>query len=134
MFTEDKYISESIALAELIDGASCLKEEVVVFDRGLQTRDAFDQFTTDEKLFIGRSKTQIHYQQEQLNELIKDKPADATLTITSDSQAYLFNEKQQRTKHLYRVIRGVLDHNGEEICFITNIMDEGASGTSSGGR
>jgi len=126
VFTEDKYISESIALAELIDGASCLKEEVVVFDRGLQTRDAFDQFTGDEKLFIGRSKTQIHYQQQQLNELIKDKPADATLTITSDSQGYLFNEKQQRTKHLYRVIRGVLDHNGEEICFITNIMDEGA--------
>lgn len=125
VFTTDKYISESIALAELIDDVPCLRGEVVVFDRGLQTRNAFDQFTSDEKLFIGRSKTHIHYQQEQVNEL-KEKPKEATLTITHDSAGYLFNEKQQRTKHRYRVIRGVLDHNGEEICFITNILDEEA--------
>jgi hypothetical protein len=50
----------------------------------------------------------------------------ATLTITRDSQGYLFNEKRQPPKHLCRVIKGVLDHNGEEICFITNILQEDA--------
>lgn len=125
VFTDATYINEGIALTELINEADCLKEDVVVFDRGIQTRGAFEQFTTDEKLFIGRSKTKVHYQQEVTNP-IKDKPKGATLTITSDSQGYLFNEKQQRTKHLYRVIRGVLDKGAEEICFITNIVDEDA--------
>lgn len=125
VFTEATYISEGIALPELINEADCLKGEVMVFDRGIQARDVFDQFTTDEKLFIGRSKIHIHYKEEHVNTLT-DKPKEATLTITRDSQGYLSNEKHQPTKHCYRVIRGILDANGDEICFITNILEEEA--------
>ena len=125
VFTEAAYISEGIALTELINEADCLKGDVVVFDRGIQSRNAFDQFTTDQKLFIGRSKTHIYYK-EMFVHAIADKPKEATLTITRDSQGYLFNEKRQPPKHIYRVIRGVLDKSTEEICFITNILDEDA--------
>jgi len=57
---------------------------------------------------------------------LTDKPKDTTLPITHDSQGYLYNEKRQSPKHLYLVIRGVPDKSTEEICFITNIMDEDA--------
>jgi hypothetical protein len=125
VFTEATYINEGIALAELINETDCLKGDVVVFDRGIQSRNSFDHFTTAEKLFIGRSKTHIYYKEVAVHPLT-DKPKDATLTLTHDSHGYLFNEKRHAPKHLYRVIRGVLDKVGEEICFVTNILDEEA--------
>lgn len=125
VFTQAAYISETIAIAELINKSDYLKDDLVVFDRGMQSRNAFDQFTADEKFFIGRSKTHIYYKEVAVH-VLTDKPKDATLTIRRDSQGYLFNEKRQPPAHLYRVIRGTLDDSGEEICFITNIMDEDA--------
>ena len=125
VFTESTYISENFALGAVIDAAEHLRGDVIVFDRGIQSRDAFDRFTKDGKLFIGRSKTHISYREVSAQPLTA-KPAGSTLTITADSQGYLFNEKRQTPKHLYRVVRGILDGTKEEICFITNVMDEDA--------
>jgi hypothetical protein len=125
VFTEPAYISESVALAELINESGCLKGDVVVFDRGLQTRSAFDKFTLDGKLFIGRSKTAVKYKVISVNK-ISDKPPETTLLITSDIACYLFGEAHKQTDNLYRILRGVIEKSGEEICFFTNIMDEDA--------
>ena len=125
VFTESVYISENFALGAVIDAAEHLRGDVVVFDRGIQSRDAFNRFTADGKFFIGRSKTHISYREVSVLPLT-DKPAGASLTITADSQGYLFNDRRQTPKYLYRVVRGMLDKSGEEVCFITNLMDEDA--------
>ena len=45
VFTDQSYVSEEKALADLINDTDCIEGNVVVFDRGLQSRDTFDKFT-----------------------------------------------------------------------------------------
>jgi hypothetical protein len=45
VFTDQHHVSEDIALSELINGSECLEGNIVVFDRGIQSRSSFDTFT-----------------------------------------------------------------------------------------
>lgn len=121
--TEQSYISEELALAELISGADCIAHSVVVFDRGLQSRNSFDKFTNTDKLFVTRANLNIRCKVIASKE-IGIKPAESTVTIISDEIGFLINKKEKKTKYTYRVIKGIMDQSKEEICFVTNILDE----------
>ena len=49
VFTDQRHVSEDIALTELINHSSCIEGNIVVFDRGIQSRSSFDTFTTSGK-------------------------------------------------------------------------------------
>jgi len=121
--TEQSYISEELALAEVINGADCIDNCVVVFDRGLQSRNSFDRFTNTNKLFVTRANPIIRCKVIASKE-IGVKPAASTVTIISDDIGFLINRKQKKTQHTYRVIKGIIDQSKEEICFVTNLLDE----------
>src|SRR5258706_11840764 len=59
VFTDQHHVSEDIALSELIKESHCLEGNIVVFDRGIQSRHSFDAFTDSGKWFITRSKLAI---------------------------------------------------------------------------
>ncbi|MBD0378449.1 MAG: IS4 family transposase [Flavisolibacter sp.] len=125
VYTKQAYISEDLALSELINEATYLKEGIVVFDRGVQSREAFDQFTLDGKLFISRAKTNIQFKVVSAGRL-PCKPAGASVSITSDQTGFLFKRKGKKTAQQYRLIKGVIDKSAEEIWWITNIAEEDA--------
>ncbi|MBD0287727.1 MAG: IS4 family transposase [Flavisolibacter sp.] len=125
VFTQQAYISEDKALSELINEVGCLQEGVVVFDRGVQSRDAFDTFTSEGKLFISRAKTNIHLKGA-CNHPLEAQPKEASVTITSDQNGYLLKKKGKKTQHPYRVIKAIINESGEAIWWVTNIMDEEA--------
>jgi Transposase DDE domain len=125
VFTTQPYISEDKALVEIIDEATYLKEGIVVFDAGLQARDALDNFTLTQKLFIGRAKTNVKFEVLSSHP-IPEKPADATVTILSDERGFLFKKEGKKTTYSYRLIKAVIDKSGEPACFISNIMEEDA--------
>ncbi len=54
IYTDQSYIGEDLALAELIDTTQSSQGAIVVFDRGLKSRQVFDNFSGKDKLFIGR--------------------------------------------------------------------------------
>lgn len=125
VFLDQAYVSEDLALSDAINSDESLAENIVVFDRGLQSRDAFDGFSSASKLFVCRAncKTRIKLPQENA---ITEKPADATVTIHSDTSGYLIGRPEKRTAHRYRIIKGVIDATGEPVCFISNMQDEDA--------
>jgi DNA-binding cell septation regulator SpoVG len=61
VYTEQSYVSEELALPELIKDAEYLKEGIVVFDRGVQSRSAFEEFSRAKKWFICRANPGIHF-------------------------------------------------------------------------
>lgn len=124
VFTDQSYVSEDLALAELINDTDCIEGNIVVFDRGIQSRTSFDKFTDSRKWFVSRGNLNIKYAQAETNS-IGEKPDGSTVTITSDQTCVLF-VKGKESKHKYRVIKGVIDASGIQICFITNIMNESA--------
>jgi len=121
VFTDQRHISEDVALSELINDAKCLEGNIVVFDRGIQSRKSFENFTNSGKWFITRSKLDIRCKSAVSNETIQ-KPVGSTVTIISDEQGKLISGRQVITKNDYRVIMAVIDSSGEPICFVTNIL------------
>lgn len=125
VFTDQSHISEELALSELINDSRCLEDNIVVFDRGIQSRKTFESFTSAGKWFITRSKLDIRCDVH-INYPIQEKPNGSTVTIRSDSVGQLLSGSHKKTTHLYRVIMAGIDKSGEHICFVTNMLDEDA--------
>lgn len=121
VYTDPSYVSEDLALGDLIDTTNESQGSIVVFDRGLQSRKSFDNFSNKNKLFIGRGNIKAKIKVVTTLK-ISDKPAENSVTIIKDEIGYLFG-KREKTEHLFRLIKGVIDSTGEEIAFVTNILD-----------
>lgn len=125
VYTDQSYVSEDLALGDLIDTTKHSEGSVVVFDRGLQSRKALDNFSNKNKLFVGRGKpnTQIKV----VSTLqINTKPKQSTVTIIADKIGYLKARKGLKTSNQFRIIKAMIDSSKEEICFVTNLLDEDA--------
>lgn len=121
LFTEQPYVSEDKALSELINDNAGLQGGVVVFDRGLQCRASFDQFSSSGKLFVGRANLNLRCKQYVATELPDKQPPDATLIITSDGTGRLLSKKEKQSSCRYRIIKGISKSSGKAFCFVTNI-------------
>ena len=125
VFTDQPHISECMAMTEVINETNVLANDMVVFDRGLQSRTSFDRFTLENKLFVTRGNMNIRYKVSD-KRVLTDKPEKSSVTITSDEIGTLINQYQKYTSYQYRIIKGTIDESGEEICFVTNLLDEEA--------
>ena len=125
IFTDQSYVSDELAMAELINNADCIEGNVVVFDRGLQSRNSFDKFSAKYKSFITRANPNLRCKVASQNK-INSKPVNSSVSITSDEVGWLINKREKHTQYQYRVIKGTIDDSGEKIYFITNILDEDA--------
>ena len=122
IFTDQSYVSDELAMAELIDDSDCIEGNVVVFDRGLQSRNSFDKFTACHKWFISRANPTIRCNSASQNQ-ITPKPENSSVSITGDDVCFLVNKKEKQTQYQYRVIKGIIDESGEKIYFVTNMLD-----------
>jgi Transposase DDE domain len=125
VFTKQDYLSEDVALSELIREDRSLVDNVVVYDRGLQSRAEFERFTNDQKWFVTRgiAKTRIR---DGVPREVPEKENGSTVTIMEDQTGLLVSKKQHRTKNRYRVIKATIDQSGEQICFVTNMLEADA--------
>lgn len=123
VFTNQSYASEELALAELINETGCIEGNVVVFDRGLQSRKSFDKFTESNKLFVSRANLNIRCKTTAFKK-ITIKPTNSSVTILTDEIGFLINKKEKNTQYQYRIIKGFIDESQQAICFVTNILDE----------
>jgi hypothetical protein len=121
IYTEQSYVSEDLALEDLIDSTVQLQDSIVVFDRGLQSRKAFDNFNVKNKLFVARSNPKTKMQIDTILK-INQKTTGSTVTLLKDEIGYLFG-RREKTKQLFRLIKGTIDSTGEKIAFVTNILD-----------
>ena len=125
VFVDQAYISEELALAEVINDTNCIQGNIVLFDRGLQSRNSFDKFTEGNKMFVTRANLPIRFKTAGAKD-IATKTAGSTVTITSDETGFLYDRTGKQTQNQYRLMQGTMDKNGETICFLTNILDEDA--------
>lgn len=125
VFLDQPYVSEDLALGAVAKADEKLSGNIVVFDRGLQSREVFESITSCSKFFVCRANPRTRVVKGEAM-VIEPKPAEATVTILSDSLGYLTNKKGKMSSHRYRVIKGTMDKNGQAICFVSNIEDQPA--------
>lgn len=122
VYTEQSFVSEDLALTDLIETTNASEGAIVVFDRGLQSRKSFDNFSDKSKLFVGMGKPQNKIEVVSVLK-INAKPKESTVTITNDEIGYLSAKRGVKTKNQFRLIKAIIDSTKEEICFVTTILD-----------
>ncbi len=125
VYTDQSFVSEDLALGDLIDTTYQSEGSIVVFDRGLQSRKAFDSFSNKNKLFIGRGNPKARCKAVSTIAITK-KPKDGTVTIIKDEIGYLTGKRLKKTENTFGLVKGIIDSTQEEISFVTNLLEEDA--------
>lgn len=119
VFTHKQALSEDRAIPETILAQELSLSGIVVFDRGVQSRQALAELDSRHRLFVTRCKAGSRYQQlEQL--VVCPKPEGATVTVRSDSWGRL-GQKGGWLETPLRLVQATADASGEDIWFVTNM-------------
>jgi hypothetical protein len=122
-FTEQIYTSENVALKEAVMSFKPTETGMIrVFDRGITSRNTYDEFTDGGIPFISRISLKNKRQAVTENRLKQPVQTD-TLNIHSDSWVYLFKSHGVKAKHSVRCIGATRKQTGEELFFVTNIQE-----------
>lgn len=121
-YSDQSFINDNIAMPDAIFKNNFIEDSIVVFDRGLQTRKAFDDFTDKDILFVGRIKTNTTFQLIKKCSPTKGSTSDSVI-LEEDLEVRLSSEKHKTTKHSYRLCKYKIKKSGEELCLLTNVFD-----------
>jgi transposase len=120
MYTEQPYLNENRALSEILLEQQPQDGEVIVFDRGMQSRETFALLIDQKLQFVTRVKT---FPRHEIIETLTIKNATTpTLQIIEDRKVYVFSQNR-RIETPMRLVVGVRHENEEILCFLTNIFD-----------
>lgn len=122
VYNKQKYAGDDEVLRETILESKKEKNEVVVFDRGLKTRQAFADISNQEKPFVTRMNPSKGYDIISTMARVKGKRT-ATLELISDDKVYLYHGDHVKFKMPFRLIRAQSLQSQEQLFFITNIWD-----------
>lgn len=122
IFSEQTDLAEDIALSKAILNDPKSREKPVVFDRGLKSKKVFEEFSNKDIWFVTRCNPNARYIVQSSNQ-ISDKPLNATVTITEDLNVKLKYDFKKENGNIYRLIKGVIKESGEEIIFLSNMID-----------
>lgn len=122
IFTDQQYISENRTIpTAILKQMDMRKDNVFVFDRGVNSRDAFMNLDNNNFLFVTRLKdvTKCHV----LEEMDTAIPLEVrNLKVLSDQKVFLYKTKAKLVEHPFRMIRAV-NLKGREFKFLTNLFD-----------
>jgi len=124
LFNEQTYLSEDIALKEVISEFQFGKDEIAVFDRGLNSRKALEEFSGSNLIFVTRLRCPKGVvKHEVIKPITSIAPNQAleteSLLIEQDQEVFLYRNNA-KTKHTYRLIKAISKKTGEILYFLTN--------------
>lgn len=121
-FTDQSSQSEEVALRKtILDGLYDTKS-IVVFDRGLQRRKTFAEFSDNKIQFITRLKTRVRAKKIRTFKEIAGRTT-GTLQLIADEIVYFKDEHGKYLRKEFRMITAKSLDTGEELKFLTNIIE-----------
>jgi transposase len=122
------YLSEDVALREIIKQYKCTDKEMIVFDRGISRRATWDEFNGQGRVFVTRVRAlKDKVRHEVLKELTNIDQAHpiciGNLLVEKDQLVYLMNQNHKKTKYPYRLIRTYNPKKKKVYFFLTNELD-----------
>ena len=123
--TEQVYAGEEIALKEAILDAEHTAEDIVVFDRGLKSRETFANFDESEINFVSRLSSEPRSKLLRASGIDDNKNAPG-LELLRDDIVYLYKKRNNIVRTEMRLIQ-YRDTDGLLITFVTNMKELPAS-------
>ena len=124
--TEQVYLGEEIALKEAILAAEHGPEDIVVFDRGIKSRETFAAFDEAKIDFVSRLSKKPRFKLLRVA-AVKGGGKAPGLTLLSDNIVYLYKKGNNVVKTELRMIQYRDCESGETLTFVTNLMELPAS-------
>lgn len=122
VYTDQTYLSEDISIPEAImNQVDKRKDNVFVFDRGVQSRKAFNELDDNQIYFVTRIREIARHIVIEKFKLPEEKKVN-NLTIISDEKVILFDKKHKRSNP-FRLIK-TMDEEEKPFWFLTNLFDE----------
>ncbi|MCP3660157.1 MAG: IS4 family transposase [Bacteroidetes bacterium] len=108
-YSEKKYKGENTALKEVILSEEIPKQKIILFDRGLTSREVFDEITSNNNYFISRMNKS--YKIDIINENKDSSKLKSSCKVLKELRGYLFTKYNKKTKYPYRVIHQKSDQS-----------------------
>lgn len=124
VFTEQTYLSEDIAIPEAImNNIDKRKDNVFVFDRGVQSRKVFNELDNYQISFVTRIREIARHEIVEEFELPDEKKVN-NLLLLNDEKVVLFDKKNKQSNP-FRLIK-TIDEKGKSYWFLTNMFNDDA--------
>jgi Transposase DDE domain len=120
-FKDQDHLGEEVALKELIQSSSHDPNDLIVFDRGLKSRDTFCELEGVKTQFVTRLNDKNRYKVLRPHQPCPTSPIDG-LDFIEDSIVYLYKDGNTLVKQEFRVIQVDVIEKGKKIFFVTNIL------------
>jgi hypothetical protein len=111
--------SEEVALLRAINEAKIEQEDILLFDRGLSKGNTLKDLTQEKKYFITRANVGRKYLTVKKNKF--DKIQEGGITIISDEEVKLYNQRQKTIDCNLRLIKAN-NAKGTELWFLSNVF------------
>lgn len=118
---EKKEVSDNYALKNAILAATLEKEDIVIFDRGLNSSNGLSELDDNRINFITRATVGRRYKLVEKHK-VGDQILSASLEILSDETVQLFDKNEHCVKTYFRLVKARSLKDQKEIWFLTNIF------------
>jgi hypothetical protein len=119
-FKDQDHLGEEVALKEMILSQTHDPSSLIVFDRGLKSRETFCEFNDSKTQFLTRLNDRNRYKFIRKQADIPSETIDG-LRFVQDSIVYLYGDGNKLVKEEFRLIEAECLKNGKKIFFLTNI-------------
>lgn len=117
--------ADDVPLKEIISEMALSSKDIAVFDRGLKSRETFEEFSQkgeNQRLFVSRINPTKNFKVVKTNEISQNKTE--SLTVLSDQIVRLYQNGRLTKIHFRLIIAQKNDETQDEIFFISNILDD----------
>lgn len=118
IYTELPYTNENSAMGESLRNYDKNKNLIRVFDRGIHSREVYDELIDSETTFVSRINLNCKYKKVETNAIVHSQE-ESNIELYSDEIVYLYSVKR-KTKNTFRLIKSKKIDGEEEIWFVTS--------------
>lgn len=124
-FKDQDHLGEEVALKEMVQSQSHDSGSLIVFDRGLKSRQTFCELKGLKTQFVTRLNERNRYHFLRPHAEVPDAPCNG-LRFVQDSIVFLYGDGSKMVKEEFRLVEAVAEKNGKRLFFLTNVLSLGA--------
>jgi hypothetical protein len=121
-FADQAHLSEETSLKEVIEAVQHDKKDLIVFDRGLKSRQTFKDFSNKNTQFVTRLNPNVRYQTCRAHQALPTIEHDE-ISILRDDIVYLYGHGSQIIEQEFRLIEVITKNENNTLFFLTNVLD-----------
>lgn len=121
-FSDQSHLSEETSLKEVIQEAQHGKRDLIVFDRGLKSRETFKEFSDKDTQFVTRLNANARYQTLREHQPLPTVEHDE-IRVLKDEIVYLYGTGNKLVKQEFRLIEVATKDDKSSLLFLTNVVD-----------